>query len=240
MRDLTTFLIAAAIASSALAHDHAEVLVGHNSANRLVPHIHEEMPVSIPESIFAGIPGYATGLIGFESLAIAHPEDDLFLLSSTAHITATLVSFDAGARIYDSGQPMVAGGIMDFLTMPFDYHPIFCIPNELAEHGEVFTLNFVLHDLSGQYLDSDMFSLTITPEHHGPHCDSIDFNHDSSLFDPQDIDAFLSVYSEGPCVPETAECNDIDYNNDGSVFDPCDISAFLLQYAEGPCTMCGE
>ena len=30
-------------------------------------------------------------------------------------------------------------------------------------------------------------------------CDSIDFNNDTSLFDPQDIDAFLSVYSEGPC-----------------------------------------
>lgn len=31
-------------------------------------------------------------------------------------------------------------------------------------------------------------------------CDSIDFNNDGSIFDPQDIDAFLSVYSEGPCI----------------------------------------
>ncbi len=70
-------------------------------------------------------------------------------------------------------------------------------------------------------------------------CDSIDFNNDSSLFDPQDIDAFLSVYSEGPCVPASAVCNDIDFNNDTSLFDPCDISAFLVRYAEGPCTACG-
>ena len=70
-------------------------------------------------------------------------------------------------------------------------------------------------------------------------CDSIDFNNDTSLFDPQDIEAFLSVYSEGPCIPGTATCNDIDFNNDSSLFDPCDIEAFLLVFSEGPCTACG-
>jgi hypothetical protein len=69
----------------------------------------------------------------------------------------------------------------------------------------------------------------------GPTCDSIDFNNDGSVFDPTDIDAFLSVFSEGPCVPETATCNDIDFNNDGSVFDPMDIDAFLSVFSEGPC-----
>jgi hypothetical protein len=73
----------------------------------------------------------------------------------------------------------------------------------------------------------------------GPACDSIDFNNDGSLFDPTDIDAFLSVFSEGPCVPETATCNDVDFNNDGSLFDPCDIDSFLLVFSEGPCTLCG-
>jgi hypothetical protein len=73
----------------------------------------------------------------------------------------------------------------------------------------------------------------------GPPCDSIDFNNDGSFFDPQDIDAFLSVFSEGPCIPETAACNDIDFNNDGSLFDPCDIDSFLVQFSEGPCTPCG-
>ncbi|MFO0858818.1 MAG: hypothetical protein U0640_15845 [Phycisphaerales bacterium] len=74
----------------------------------------------------------------------------------------------------------------------------------------------------------------------GTACDSLDFNNDTSLFDPQDIDAFLSVYSEGPCIPTTATCNDIDFNNDTSVFDPCDINSFLLMYSEGPCTPCGD
>ena len=66
-------------------------------------------------------------------------------------------------------------------------------------------------------------------------CDPIDFNNDASLFDPTDIDAFLSVFSEGPCVPATATCNDIDFNNDGSLFDPADIDSFLSVFSEGPC-----
>jgi len=66
-------------------------------------------------------------------------------------------------------------------------------------------------------------------------CDSIDFNNDGSLFDPTDVDALLSVFSEGPCLPAGATCNDIDFNNDGSLFDPADIDAFLSVFSEGPC-----
>jgi hypothetical protein len=73
----------------------------------------------------------------------------------------------------------------------------------------------------------------------GRACDSIDFNNDGSLFDPMDVDAFLSRFSEGPCIPASATCNDIDFNNDGSQFDPCDIDSFLLRFSEGPCTQCG-
>ncbi|GEM_PF-1242272 len=68
-----------------------------------------------------------------------------------------------------------------------------------------------------------------------PVCDSIDFNNDNSNFDPQDIEAFLSVFSEGPCIPANATCNDIDFNNDGGLFDPCDIDTFLSVFSEGPC-----
>jgi hypothetical protein len=64
----------------------------------------------------------------------------------------------------------------------------------------------------------------------------IDFNNDGSVFDPQDIDAFLSVYSEGPCIPAGATCDSIDFNNDNSFFDPDDIDAFLRVFSEGPCT----
>lgn len=42
-------------------------------------------------------------------------------------------------------------------------------------------------------------SVVISTGPAGPTCDSIDFNNDTSIFDPMDINAFLSVYSEGPC-----------------------------------------
>ena len=66
-------------------------------------------------------------------------------------------------------------------------------------------------------------------------CDSIDFNDDGSVFDPDDIDAFLSLFSEGPCIPSAADCGDVDFNNDGSLFDPADIDSFLRVFSEGPC-----
>ncbi len=66
-------------------------------------------------------------------------------------------------------------------------------------------------------------------------CDNIDFNNDCSAFDPLDIEAFFSVFSEGGCIPANATCNDIDFNNDGSLFDPIDIDAFLSVFSEGPC-----
>ena len=69
----------------------------------------------------------------------------------------------------------------------------------------------------------------------GPICNDIDFNNDGSFFDPQDIDAFLSVFSEGPCIPAAATCDSIDFNNDSSFFDPQDIDAFLSVFSEGPC-----
>jgi len=65
---------------------------------------------------------------------------------------------------------------------------------------------------------------------------NIDFNNDDSIYDPTDIDAFLSVYSEGTCIPANANCADIDFNNDGALFDPQDIDDFLSVYSEGPCS----
>ncbi len=66
-------------------------------------------------------------------------------------------------------------------------------------------------------------------------CDSLDFNNDGSIFDITDVDALLSVFSEGPCVPATAICNDIDFNNDSSSFDIRDIDSFLSLLSEGSC-----
>ncbi len=101
----------------------------------------------------------------------------------------------------------------------------------IGANGKAYAI-VMLRNSTGAFVGSAVVRIA-TPVESG--CDSIDFNNDSSVFDPVDIDAFLSVYSEGPCIPETAACNDIDFNNDTSVFDPVDIDSFLSVYSEGPC-----
>jgi hypothetical protein len=90
------------------------------------------------------------------------------------------------------------------------------------------TLARVIGPYNNAYADNISLELTRV-------CDSIDFNNDQSSFDPLDIEAFLSIYSEGDCIPAGADCNDIDFNNDGAAFDPLDIESFLSVFSEGPC-----
>jgi subtilisin family serine protease len=109
----------------------------------------------------------------------------------------------------------------------------------LAQASAQTRLRFIARDVSPEHtveaLIDDIQIERFTCVNPGPTCDSIDFNNDGSQFDPLDIDAFLSVFSEGPCVPSGATCNDIDFNNDGSQFDPLDIDSFLSVFSEGPC-----
>jgi hypothetical protein len=114
-----------------------------------------------------------------------------------------------------------------------------CVPNSpLPNHTKITFFRFAGDGTptSGTVYFDD-FTYQQLPS--GPSCNDVDFNNDGSSFDPQDIDAFLSVFSEGPCIPETNTCDAIDFNNDGSLFDPCDIDSFLVVFSEGPCTLCG-
>ncbi len=101
------------------------------------------------------------------------------------------------------------------------------------ERGQSFGLSLAPFNLNpGGFLGFVESTVTLTAT---LVCDSIDFNNNGSSFDAQDIDAFLSRFSEGPCIPSTATCNDIDFNNDGATFDPRDIEAFFSVFSEGPC-----
>ncbi len=103
------------------------------------------------------------------------------------------------------------------------------LPLDLNQQGEksYFTLRTQCEDCS--------FPTALSCQGIEKFCDSLDFNNDGSLFDPTDVDAFLSVFAEGPCVPDANVCNDVDFNNDGSTFDPADIDSFLSVFGEGPC-----
>ncbi len=106
-----------------------------------------------------------------------------------------------------------------------------------VQAGDAGNYRCVVTGLCGASATSGAAALSIAT---GPTCDLVDFNNDGAAFDPTDIEAFLSVFAEGPCLPLGAMCNDIDFNNDTSTFDPCDIESFLLVFSEGPCTICGQ
>ncbi len=161
-----------------------------------------------------------------------------FDVPSSGRLTISTCNSDTG---YSGAQPDTLLGIANECGMPFfacvDDTPG-CdfgsrLTNLQVQGGSRYSL--AVRAYTGDITDG-VVVLNYTPD---VSCDSIDFNNDTSLFDPQDIEAFLSVYSEGPCIPEEATCNDIDFNNDGSLFDPCDINSYLLVFSEGPCTLCG-
>jgi hypothetical protein len=143
-------------------------------------------------------------------------------------------------RILSNGNMSLAGALRVVITPPFlpkigDVYEIARTNNtRTGVFSSVQVIGPSAVTVSVSYTPTTVL-LTIT----GTECGSIDFNNDGSFFDPQDIDAFLSVFSEGPCVPGTATCNDIDFNNDAALFDPCDIDSFLIVFSEGPCTLCG-
>lgn len=145
---------------------------------------------------------------------------------------------------YDSGSPIL-GGFADSLRQLASARSLGYI--DLFNAGgtyQFFLLNQYLDPdglhfspAGGHYvaqlifdaLESGGASLSTAP------CGDIDFNNDTSVFDPEDISDFLEVYSEGEC--STGNCDTIDFNHDGGVYDPADIDTFLRVFSEGPCQL---
>jgi hypothetical protein len=149
---------------------------------------------------------------------------------------------------YDQGQMIVSDGAgqtphPDRLVAGFD---VTALTNAIS-NTIVATACYDLDcDLDGIFDECDPNDNSLTCNDFQPgttplriclRCDEIDFNNDGSAYDPADTDAFLSVFSEGPCIPVTATCNDMDFNNDCSSFDPGDVDAFLSAFSEGPCPL---
>ena len=65
VRNLAGWVIAI-IALPVWAHE-AEFLAGRNAAGQLKVHVHFDQPLELEPSIFPGITGYATGLLGLHS-----------------------------------------------------------------------------------------------------------------------------------------------------------------------------
>jgi hypothetical protein len=146
-----------AVACSARAED--EVTTGVNGAGRLVTSEPAYGPITLEASVFPGLTGFATGLVGFHSADLPGP--DFFLLSPTADVVAVLVSIDAGLVFFNNGVAMSPGDLIAFGSAPFDNHPLIQIP--AGNPGDVFTATFFMRDRSGAYTDSLPFTMSFTP-----------------------------------------------------------------------------
>jgi hypothetical protein len=154
-------ILAIVIATQARAED--EVDVGHTAAGQIKAQPGFTPPLVLPVSVFPGISGYATGLVGFHSIVADEPENDLFLLSPASNFQFILVAKDPGIEVWkDNGSAFMQPGDAFFIgPAPFDTHPIFNITT--GTPGSEYALTLKLHDTTAAYQDSDSFTLNFTP-----------------------------------------------------------------------------
>jgi hypothetical protein len=169
---------------------HGEIGIGRTATNQLIAHIHFEQPAHLPRSFYPGFPGHASALIGFANVDLDDPDEGVFTISATCDISARLTGVDPGIEVHDGFPAMVVGQSMAFGPPFFDYHPVYTIPSPAAQHGEVYTLRFVLHDSTGTYTDSDEFTVSMTPACEG------DFDL-SGAVEIADIFGFLNAWFAG-------------------------------------------
>ncbi|MCE9620141.1 MAG: hypothetical protein K8R92_09555 [Planctomycetes bacterium] len=209
-------IVSLATSSAAFAHDEEkEIHIGRNSAGQLVAEVAFHQPGHIEVSVFPGYDGYATGLIGIHSAELDEPDEDFYTMSETCDIQAIFVSADYGLKVYNGPNPMSFGDIMPLGTPFFDYHPVFHIFD--GQVGESFELQMYLHDVSGQFSDSEIFTVSFAPEP-----EFGDINEDGSV-DGGDLGLVLLDF--GPCD----HC-ETDLDESGEV-DGGDVGLLLLSYS---------
>jgi len=162
-RGLLSLIIVVSVTLGAL-HSMAEdeIDAGHTAAGKLkVNHSFSVLPLEA--SVFPGIIGYATGEVGFHSVAFDEPGDDFFQLSSEGDFRLVLLAKDPGMEVWnDHGSGFMSIGESFFVgSAPFDTHPIWNIVD--GTPGQTYSLTLKLQDLNGVYAESDPFQLSFTP-----------------------------------------------------------------------------
>lgn len=156
-----TAVVACVLAGTALAQPHhEEVQVGVDASGQLHMHTHAPMPFVLPVSPFPGIDGYAHAEVALASLPSDHPQVGLFLLPQTVDIRAVLVSHSPGMHVYGGLDPLPVGGELVLGAPVIHYLPIWNISSTTP--GEVKDISFFFRDASGQFMNSEVFTITFT------------------------------------------------------------------------------
>jgi len=139
-----------------------EIELGHNAAGQLKVQFGFDVPLGLPVSVFPGIPGYATGTMGFHSAAFDQPNNDFFQLSPAADFRFILLTNDPSMQVWnDHGSGYMTNGESFYIGVaPFDAHPLWNLLG--GKSGESLSLTLRFRDLNGVYSDSDPFILSFT------------------------------------------------------------------------------
>lgn len=145
-------------ACAALAQPHhQEIMCGVDAAGQLHMHHHAVMPFVLPPSPFPGIDGYAQAEVALSSLDVDHPAIGLFTLPQTVDIRAVLVSQSPGMQVFGGITPLPIGGELVLGAPVIHYMPIWNITQ--GQPGEVKDIALYFRDASGQFQDSEVFTL---------------------------------------------------------------------------------
>jgi hypothetical protein len=133
--------------------------VGQLAGGRLGAAVEVEQPFPMSVSLFPGIDGYATGLVGFASVVGHHQRHgDLDEPDPNSDIRFVLVAADPDATVWYNAVPVEVGGMRTLGPPEFDFHPIWSI--DVGAPWQARTFTFVLHDANGIHADSDPFTVS--------------------------------------------------------------------------------
>ena len=154
-------LLLAWLATPLLAEE--DVLFGSTASGQLKGLVEFTPPLELPVSVFPGIPGYATGAVGFHSNILDEPDNDFFQLSTAADFCFILLAKDAGMEVLnDHGSGYMTNGETFYIgPPPFDTHPVWDLVS--GTPGKAYSLTLKIHDFNGVYPDSDAFVMSFTP-----------------------------------------------------------------------------
>lgn len=132
--------------------------VGRRSNGTLAMLLEVEQPFPLPPSVFVGVNGYATGLLGFGALFHDEPAEDLFRLNPACDLRCTIVGIDPGVVVYEGLTQLSVGATVVLGPPEFDVHLIYSIAGSTP--WQVGSVQVVLHDVNGVHADSQPITVS--------------------------------------------------------------------------------
>ena len=140
-----------------------EIQIGRSPTGQLKVQVSFVQPLGLEVSTIPGFPGFATGDVGFHSVAADDASEDFLELSPLADLRFILLAKDAGMEVWnDTGSaPMRVGESFYIGPAFFDTHPIWDIVSGIP--GQAYSLTLGIHDVNGIHADSEPLVLQFTP-----------------------------------------------------------------------------